>query len=70
MADRDPYVAAMVHRAVEGGQCRAAAIVAVNQVPDGVLVDVTEFTTAGGVVPFVHLVHGTQPGSWHWPDEH
>lgn len=68
VADRAPFVAGMVHRATDGG-CRAAVITAVHQLPDGVVVDLTEFTLAGGAVPFAQLSHGTQPGSWHWPDE-
>jgi hypothetical protein len=68
VTDRAPYVAGMVHRATDGG-CRAAVITAVHQGADGVVVDLTEFTVAGGAVPFAGLPHGTQPGSWHWPDE-
>lgn len=58
----------MVHRVTTGG-CRAAVITDIHQLPDGVTVDITEFTLAGGAVPFVGLTYGTQPGSWHWADE-
>lgn len=68
LADRPPYVAGMIHRATEGG-CRAAVITDTHQLPGGVTVDLTEFTLAGGAVPFAGLSYGVQPGSWHWPDE-
>jgi len=68
VADRAPVVGSPIHQATEGG-CRAAIITAVNQTADGVLVDVTQFTPAGGTVPFVHLTYGTAPGQWHYLDE-
>lgn len=65
MSDLTVHVDAMVHRQ-ERDECRPAIVTRVND--DDGSVSVTEFGP-GGAVPYIRVVEGTVPGSWHWRRE-